>query len=402
MKPSSPDVQIVLALYEGWAVASSISSPGTSRSRSTIRNRGVCAAWSGRARGASDLLLQRSRVHRLRLRDKAILADPRVDTRPNDDLVAQWLLTGWSRSNRERRSSAMSSPSRLRTSSSITPDGASKRRYWDFDTDAEIRLRDFGGVRGGVHERFETAVTRRNASAHPVAISLSGGLDSSSIASFAALARDRNGGTPEVLAVSSFGPEGSASDERAFTGPSRTRWSIGARTLRDGSRRLVGHGSDITSAVESPLGTPVPNMVADLFAASRDDGARVMLAGHWGDQLVSDQTYYVDLARRFRWMKTVDGACSSAGGGHSTRIRWSRRGGSFEASRSASSLPMLRPFLRRFRTAASRPVRDAPWFTDALRGRSQPSMPSGPASCTLPLPITRERSTSRRDPHTRC
>jgi hypothetical protein len=36
------------------------------------------------------------------------------------------------------------------------------------------------------------------------------------------------------------------------------------------------------------------------------------------------------------------------------------------------------PFLRRFRTAASRPVRDAPWFSDALRGRIGVRQPSKP------------------------
>jgi hypothetical protein len=78
----------------------------------------------------------------------------------------------------------------------------------------------------------------------------------------------------------------------------------GARTSRDRDR-LVGHGSDTAWAVECPLGTPVPNVVVDLLAASRDRGARMILTGHWGDQFVADTTYFVDLARRFRWMKLL-------------------------------------------------------------------------------------------------
>ena len=302
---------------------------------------------------------------------KAILADPRVNTRPNDDLVIQWLLTRWSQAQPGTtffRDVFSVPPSHVVV---ITRDGASKRRYWDFDTDAEIRLRDFGEYAEAFRERFEAAVTRRMRSAHPVAISLSGGLDSSSIASFAALARDRNGGTPDVVAVSSFGPEGSASDERAFARSVADRWSMELVLREIVPGGLVGHGSDIAWAVEGPLCTPVPNMVVDLFAASREHGARVMLTGHWGDQFVSDQTYYVDLARRFRWMTlarhmlehrlwTVD---------EDPMVHAKR----FVRGLATSFLPRsLLPPLRRLRTALSPPALGEPWFTDELRRRARP------------------------------
>ena len=304
------------------------------------------------------------------------------------------------RSNRERRSSAMSwsvPPSHV---VSITRDGASIRRYWDFDTDAQIRLRDFGEYAEAFRERFEAAVTRRMRSAHPVAISLSGGLDSSSIASFAALARDRNGGTPEILAVSSFGPEGSVSDERSFARSVADRWSMDLVLREIVPGGLVGHGSDIAWAVECPVGTPVPNMVVDLLAASREHRARLMLTGHWGDQFVSDQTYYVDLARCFRWITLARRMFE--------RRRWALdedqmvyAGRSFEASRSASSLPRCVPPLRRFRTTASRPVRARLGSATHSAAGSSVRQPSKPRLVDASAHIMQERSTSRRDPPTR-
>jgi asparagine synthase (glutamine-hydrolysing) len=303
---------------------------------------------------------------------KALLADPRVNTRPNDDLVARWLLTGWPHEQPGAtffRDVFSVPPSHL---VSITRDGASRRRYWDFDTHASIRLRDFGEYAEAFRERFDIAVTRRMRSVHPVAISLSGGLDSSSIASFAALTRDRNGGRPEVVAVSSFGPEGSTSDERAFARSVADRWSMELVLREIVPGGLVGQGSDIAWAVESPFSTPLPNMVVDLLAASRDHGARVMLTGHWGDQFVADPTYYVDLARQLRWMTLF------------TRMHERRQWAldedpmiqtrAFVRSLAISFVPaIMRPFLRMFRSSASRPVRDAPWFSDALRDRIQHS-----------------------------
>jgi asparagine synthase (glutamine-hydrolysing) len=372
MAPSSPDVQIVLALYEAlggrfidllagdFALAIYDPEPGVLLlGRDAL---GVRPIHFYRGRGftifASEI--------------KAILADPRVNTRPNDDLVARWLLTGWPQEQPGAtffRDVFSVPPSHV---VSITRDGASKRRYWDFDTHASIRLRDFGEYVEAFRERFEIAVTRRLRSVHPVAISLSGGLDSSSIASFAALTRDRNGGTPEVVAVSSFGPEGSTSDERAFARSVADRWSMELVLREIVPGGLVGQGSDIAWAVESPLSTPLPNMVVDLLAASRDNGARVMLTGHWGDQFVADPTFYVDLARHFRWMTLL------------TRMHERRQWAldedpmiharAFVRSLAISFVPaVMRPFLRRFRSSVSRPVRDAPWFTDALRDRIQHS-----------------------------
>jgi asparagine synthase (glutamine-hydrolysing) len=372
MKPSPPDVQIVLALYEALDDRFIDLLAGDFALAIYDPERGVVLLGRD-ALGVRPIYYYRGRGFTVFASEiKAILADPRVEPRPNDDLIAQWLLTGWSHDQPGAtffRDVFSVPPSHI---VSIARDSASKRRYWDFDTDAEIRLRDFREYAEAFRERFEAAVTRRMRSAHPIAISLSGGLDSSSIASFAALARDRNGGTPEVLAVSSFGPEGSASDERVFARSVADRWSMELVQREIVPGGLVGHGSDIAWAVEGPLGTPVPNMVVDLLAASREHGARLMLTGHWGDQFVSDQTYYVDLARCFRWVTLARRMLE--------RRRWALDedpmvdARAFVRSLAISFLPAeMRPFLRRFRTTASRPVRDAPWFSDALRGRIQRS-----------------------------
>ena len=205
--------------------------------------------------------------------NQGVLADPRVNTRPNDDLVVQWLVTCGLRRNLERaffRDVFSVPPSNVVV---ITPDGASKRRYWDFDTDAEDSVAGFRSrVRGGVPRTVRRCGHTAHAERSPRRQSLSAGSTlprSRASPPWHATERGHAGRGGGVL-VRTRGLGFRRAGVRAVR---RGQMVDGARTSRDVPGGLVGDTeSDIAWAVESPLSTPVPNMVVDLFAASREMG----------------------------------------------------------------------------------------------------------------------------------
>ena len=156
----------------------------------------------------------------------------------------------------------------------------------------------------GFREHFERAVRRRLRSAFPVAVSVSGGLDSSSI--FCLAHSLRRGGAvacPEVVGISYTPADGSPADENEFVlaierecGVGIERVPIGDPGMMDGCFQEAWH-------VEAPLLDGQWNSTADFMDAMHHHKARVLLTGHWGDQLLFDFAYLQDLFRNFAWLE---------------------------------------------------------------------------------------------------
>src|SRR5262249_53154166 len=58
-------------------------------------------------------------------------------------------------------------------------------------------------------------------------------------------------------------------------------------------------------AIVHQLETPgvVAHTEAEIFRSARQLGCRVILSGFFGDQMLSDSSYLIDLFRRVRWLK---------------------------------------------------------------------------------------------------
>src|SRR5207248_2165601 len=63
----------------------------------------------------------------------------------------------------------------------VTPAAITTRRYWDFSTGNRVKLASFGEYAEAFRATFTEAVRRRMRSIAPVSVSVSGGLDSSSV-----------------------------------------------------------------------------------------------------------------------------------------------------------------------------------------------------------------------------
>lgn len=234
---------------------------------------------------------------------KALLAHPDIPARPDEDGLADALML------RVRPVDGLAvtcfagiaslEPSHVLTA---TRDDVGRRKYWDFDGAARLELGTFDEYAEAFRERFATAVRRRVRSAFPVGVSVSGGLDSSSIFCQAdALARHEAGLAPDLAGIA-YVDVGGAADERAFLDlvEQSTRTSIARVPLADHLGVVEGALAQVWH-VEAPTVDGLWRARVAIAREMRRRGARVLLSGHWGDQMLFSTGYLVDLARRFNW-----------------------------------------------------------------------------------------------------
>jgi len=296
---------------------------------------------------------------------KALLAHPDVSTRPNDDVLAQYVLSGHKETGGMTFFQGVWSLLPAHTAV-ITPGGFETRRYWDFDATTSIRLASFGEYADAFRDHFDRAVSRRLRSAYPVGVSLSGGLDSSSIFCLGeTMARQHSGSYPPILGVSYTSPAGSSSDESALLtdierryGVTISRVPVGSGGPLNGSRAAVWH-------VEAPLLDNLWATTHAFLSAVQRLGARVLLTGHWADQLLFDQAYLVDRFQSLSWRDIRV---------HLTEFpRWFPDADAgyfryrFFLDLVKYSLPA--PLVSLLRSLRLKP--DRPWFTGALRRRAR-------------------------------
>lgn len=301
VSPSSPDPALVLAAYETFGkrlperllgdFALGLFDP-VRRQLLLVRDvMGIRPLYYCRLR---DTFLFGSEI-------KALLAHPDVVTKPNDDTLANFFLSNV----RDPKMTFFEGISSLPPAhmALLTPEGLRTGRYWDFDSAGSIRLGSFGEYAEGFRHLFEQAVRRRMRTAHPIAVSVSGGLDSSSIFCMAETLARREPGVLAPVGLSYISPEGSPSDERGFLidienkyGSTIHRVPFGPAELVDGSKEAVWH-------LEVPWLDEQWENVRIFHRTIKRLGARVVLTGHWADQVLFPPGYLIDLFRRFEWRK---------------------------------------------------------------------------------------------------
>ena len=326
---------------------------------------------------------------------KALLAAPGVHAEPDELMLADFVLQFLSTDSRQRtffRNIHSLPPAHVLI---VTETGSTLRRYFEFDTSREIRFRAFREYAFAFHERFAASVRSRLRSPRPVAVSVSGGLDSSYIFCVAHdLVRRRSSPCPAVVGFNYSG-NGGPSDEREYVDAIERscQASIERIPQRAGFMECV---ADEVWHSESPLAEGLPGQRQTMLAAVRRSGARRLLTGHWGDQVLSDSDYLIDLCRSRQWKLLQQ---HSAGWGISGR-RLARRLVEDIALRQLP--PRMVRTARLFRQRGSEAWR-APWFTDRfrrlLRERSEDERPPNPEGTSHARAIYQQ---SRRGYHLQC
>jgi asparagine synthase (glutamine-hydrolysing) len=302
----SPDSEIVVAAYENWGeqfaerlngdFALAIFDPNHRKlvvARDAIGLRPLYYCWTA----SRNAFFFASEI-------KALLSHPEVSTQPNADALADLLL-----GNRVLIPRGVTCfqgiqsvpPSHLAT---LTAGDFKMRRYWDFDPSRRIRLASFAEYAEAFRHHFETAVRRRMRSFHPVAVMVSGGLDSSAIFCTAqTLGRRAPQIHPSVVGISNTFPEGSRCDEQEYLAHIERDYDCEIRRIPAGSPGFIDGCETEIRCAEAPRLDLVWNNVQALHGSARRLGARVLISGHWGDEFLFDQHYLLDLLRAGRWAR---------------------------------------------------------------------------------------------------
>ena len=310
---------------------------------------------------------------------KALLSLPGVRAEPDLEGLADFLLLGQRPLEQQDRTCVagiVALPPAHRAV--ITPDRVDVRRYWDFDTGRSIRLRSPADYVDAFRDHFATAVRRRGRSACPVAVSVSGGLDSSSVLS--QLETDRRGGRadcPGVVGVSYVGAAGTDADERRYLEDLEAHHALTiTRIPLERFQGVLRGAEDQVRAIEAPLMDFMWGVTEATFRAAGAAGAKVMLSGHWGDQMLFTPAYLVDLFARGRWVDIWRHTAVIGAYGLGQAATWRRRL-ALDVIRQytpAALVPPLKWLRRRLPGVAPSKAWFAPAFRRlALRGANRPA-----------------------------
>ncbi|TAL11936.1 MAG: asparagine synthetase B [Nitrospirae bacterium] len=365
---ASPDPALVLAAYEAFGdqfperltgdFALGLFDPKRHRLLVARDAIGVRPLYYYRSQ---DLFLFASEI-------KAILAHPQVAAQPQDDCLAGFLLDGTLDSQGMTFFKDIFGllPSHLAV---LTPDEFRTRRYWDFDLARQTRFKSFPDYAEAFRHHLEQAVGRRLRSAYPVAVSVSGGLDSSSILCLAETLRQR-GRThyPPLLGISYTSADGTPSDEKAFLLEIERAYGIAIERIPTRLGSLQGC-RDAVWSVESPFMDNQWNTTHRLLQTARSRGARVLLTGHWGDQILFTPDYLNDLFDHLKWgqvwthLEEIGRWCTDVD-------PWQLRRGFVHDLVRRHVPEALIPWLRRLRAHLTRSTPSHLWYTEGMRKRA--------------------------------
>jgi len=230
---------------------------------------------------------------------KSVLAYPGFQTRPDDDALADLLLAG---DPYERERTCFAGISRVLPGHTVvvTPGKVRSFQYRDFDTTRQIRCASIEEYAERLRALFEQAVRRRLRSSHPVAVMVSGGLDSSAILCQADLLKRAGASVAPCMAISMTFPQGTDADEKQYLNDIEACYKISIRKLAFSRLRFVDGEKSIWN---SELPQLEWDARSELLRTADQIGCRVVLDGYYGDQMLANGGYLVDLARNFRWLQ---------------------------------------------------------------------------------------------------
>jgi len=229
----------------------------------------------------------------------SLLADSRLATAPDDEGLSELVLEYWCGEERTCFKGISSVPAgHLMV---VTRDRIEQQRHWSFDTARRITHRSFTDYCDEFRSLFATAVQRRLRNQGPVAIGVSGGIDSSSIFCQAAALSGGRQRVSGICGVSLVFPAGTAAAEGEFVDEAEHASGVPVVRVPASDYRFLDRAGEFVRHLEAPGVTAHTQHL--LFGAARRAGCTAMLGGFFGDQVMADRGYLVDLARRGRWRK---------------------------------------------------------------------------------------------------
>jgi len=139
---------------------------------------------------------------------------------------------------------------------------------------------------------------------YPVAVSVSGGLDSSSIFCLAETIKQKGPQPyPELLGFSYIFSDGTPIDEKSFLSDIEREYSVSIKRVPSGPQGIINGNREEVWYVEAPLLNSERNFTEPLHKEVRQSGAKLLLSGNMGDQMLFNQAYLIDLFNHLAWGK---------------------------------------------------------------------------------------------------
>jgi asparagine synthase (glutamine-hydrolysing) len=235
---------------------------------------------------------------------KGILAHADVRRRPNQELIADFLLL-----NRlpydDDGATFFQDVYAVRPGHCVrvTSKHTRSEPFWDFDPCLQLRYRSYPDYAERLRELLIEAVRRRVRTTRRVAVSASGGLDSSVVL---CIADDlhRAGIVKAPILALSYGV-GERADEAVFL---VLLASVRHLSVERTGMEPPGAAAELTREAwhsEWPRLDDAWRAQRPLLATACAQGARVLLTGHWSDQLFFVTGYLSDLVVRLAWRQVA-------------------------------------------------------------------------------------------------
>jgi asparagine synthase (glutamine-hydrolysing) len=296
---------------------------------------------------------------------KSVLADRRVTAAPDEDGLAELVLDYWCDDERTCFKGIYSVPPGHAVI--VSPDRIERRAHWTFDPARQIRYRAFEDYCDHFRTVFAEAVRRRLRGASGVAVAVSGGLDSSSIFCQAAQLQRQESPHFTLLGVSMTFPAGTAADERGFLEEIERSYDMPITKLPISEYHYLDHVDCAVTALDTPGQTSASDL--EIARTARRAGCGILLSGFFGDQVLSDRGYMVDLVRGRRWLDVRRHLRNCAAWSIDVEPDFFRREFWSHATRGLPPRWLVRSGRRLLRHLRAK-GRYPPWFTEAFRRRA--------------------------------
>ena len=297
---------------------------------------------------------------------KCLLAHPSVAAAIDEDALAELVLDYWCDEHRTCFKGIYSVPPGH--SVIVSAERIERRVDWSFDPLAEIRYRSFAAYRDHFKSLFEQSVRRRLRGADDVAATVSGGLDSSSIFCQAAELRRRESLPVRLHGISMTFPTGSAADEQRLLDHVESQCDARITRVPVSRYSYINRVADAVRYLDTP--GAIEDAQVQILEHARRAGCTVLLSGFFGDQMLADRGYLVDLVRRGRWLKARHDVREFCRWATDVDPRWML--GDFR-QRMIRGLPPRWAFRIAKRVMRSRRAkgRYPPWFAASFRRRAE-------------------------------
>jgi len=156
-------------------------------------------------------------------------------------------------------------------------------------------LRPYSELCAEFRALFRQAVARSLDLLGTTAITVSGGLDSSSIYCVAKALEAEGAATGRIVGINFTAEDGSWADERIYTDAICRQYGPGIVRVPMQPDGFLDSLSETTWASESPQINPAGNLFQRQYAVAAGEGASTFVTGFWGDEVFSPFNYWYHL-----------------------------------------------------------------------------------------------------------